>query len=336
MRRPGERLRSLAARVCDITTMERLIDPVIADMQCEHADASSRRLVWRCAWVRMAGSLAFWRVIGALAIERSMNGGPDPAETESATLGRILGFAAVATGAVTLMMELPTLQAAGLFRPERVGTAFALLYLIPQAFPIAISVGVLFGILYGIRGRAVTDRVRNAIVMIAVCCTLVSFVTLAWVVPAWNQAFRVAVSGISSDKLSKGANELTLGELRREIDRLNDSTMRGSAYVLSFTFNYHTRLAFSFLPIVFGLFALGLLEVGLRRRSSFVIGITVVTTCLCYYILLNASSGCLPWMGARRHLDAEPGVPVGDHLAEEALASGSLAHPVQLKPDPRT
>src|SRR5437762_10600103 len=33
MRRPGDRLRALAARVFDAETMERLIDPVIADLQ---------------------------------------------------------------------------------------------------------------------------------------------------------------------------------------------------------------------------------------------------------------------------------------------------------------
>ena len=42
-------------------------------MQYEHADASRRGQVWRRAWVRIAGSLAFWRVIGSFAVERSLD-----------------------------------------------------------------------------------------------------------------------------------------------------------------------------------------------------------------------------------------------------------------------
>ena len=38
MSRPGDRLRALAARVCDAQTMERLIDPVVADLGGEPAE----------------------------------------------------------------------------------------------------------------------------------------------------------------------------------------------------------------------------------------------------------------------------------------------------------
>jgi hypothetical protein len=290
MSQPGVWLRSLAARVCSVTTMERLIDPAIADMQCEHADAFSRGRVWRCTWVRIAGSLAFWRVMGALVIERSLDGAYEWAAADGWAVGRVLGFVTAATVAVTLLLELPALLQTGrLFGAKRIGTALAFLYLIPQAFPLAISVGVLFGILYGMRGRAVTDRLRHAIMMLAVCCTLGSFVTLAWVVPARNQAFRAVVSGIPSDKLGKGLNELTLRELRRDMDELNSGAMRGSVQERSITFTYYQRFALSVVPIVFGLFALGLLDIGRLQRSPFAFGAVGVMTCLCYYLLLYAS-----------------------------------------------
>jgi hypothetical protein len=38
--RPGERLRALASRVCSARALERLIDPAIADLQSEHAQAT--------------------------------------------------------------------------------------------------------------------------------------------------------------------------------------------------------------------------------------------------------------------------------------------------------
>jgi hypothetical protein len=39
MTRSGDRLRTIAARVCSAATMERLIDPLIADLQTEYAEA---------------------------------------------------------------------------------------------------------------------------------------------------------------------------------------------------------------------------------------------------------------------------------------------------------
>ena len=39
MIRPGDRLRARAARVCRAETMERLIDPLVADLQTEHRRA---------------------------------------------------------------------------------------------------------------------------------------------------------------------------------------------------------------------------------------------------------------------------------------------------------
>jgi hypothetical protein len=40
--RPGTRLRAIAERFCSSLAMERLIDPVIADLQWEHAAAIDR------------------------------------------------------------------------------------------------------------------------------------------------------------------------------------------------------------------------------------------------------------------------------------------------------
>jgi len=73
MKRPGDRLRALAARVCHVSTMEWLIDPIIADLQCEHAEAMQHGRRWRSLWVRVAGAWAFWRVMATVAIRRSFD-----------------------------------------------------------------------------------------------------------------------------------------------------------------------------------------------------------------------------------------------------------------------
>lgn len=290
MKQPGDRLRSLAARVCSARTMERLIDPVIADMQYEHADAARRGALWRGFWIRLAGCSAFWKGAAMHAIERVKGGMQEWLVRDDLAIGRVLGFIAAATTALVVLDNLTyALGGAKALYEKQADTALALLFLVPQAFPIAISMGVLFGILYAMRLRIVTTGVRRATLAIAFCCTLASFGTLAWVVPASNQAFRVAVSGIPSQALSKGLNELTLRELRWELHRLNGGLMRGSVQARDAAFTYHMRFALSVAPIVSGLLALGLLKVRRLQRSRVALGAVAVMTCVCYYVLMYAS-----------------------------------------------
>src|SRR6185503_5559849 len=61
--RPGSRLRSLARRMCSQSTMDRLIDPVIADLQCEYAQAIRDHRRWRRRWILLRGYLAFWKAV---------------------------------------------------------------------------------------------------------------------------------------------------------------------------------------------------------------------------------------------------------------------------------
>ena len=49
------------------STLERLIDPAIADLQCEHAEAVRHGRLWRARWVRVASGIAFCKV-AALAV----------------------------------------------------------------------------------------------------------------------------------------------------------------------------------------------------------------------------------------------------------------------------
>lgn len=63
MTRPGTWLRQLAARLCAPTTMERLVDPAIADLQAEYEEASRTGSVWRRRWIWMRGYIAFFAMI---------------------------------------------------------------------------------------------------------------------------------------------------------------------------------------------------------------------------------------------------------------------------------
>jgi len=76
---PGTRLRALAARLLDASTVEYLVDPTIADVQAEYDDASRRGLAWRKRWICLRGYLSFLAMIVAHGrAVRAMHGGVMP------------------------------------------------------------------------------------------------------------------------------------------------------------------------------------------------------------------------------------------------------------------
>ena len=87
MKPPGTGLRALAARLLSARTMDYLVDPAIADMQAEYADASRRGLTWRKRWIRLRGYLSFFTMIALRQAQgivvhgravRRVNGGAAP------------------------------------------------------------------------------------------------------------------------------------------------------------------------------------------------------------------------------------------------------------------
>jgi hypothetical protein len=51
--------------------MERIIEPVVADIQSEYVQALRAGRWWRAARVRFGGYLVFWRAIGVYLLEAS-------------------------------------------------------------------------------------------------------------------------------------------------------------------------------------------------------------------------------------------------------------------------
>ena len=72
MTRPGDRLRALAARWCRETTMARVIDPGVADLQKEYGEAITCGRVWKSQWIRIAGYVALIKVIACCIWEGTM------------------------------------------------------------------------------------------------------------------------------------------------------------------------------------------------------------------------------------------------------------------------
>lgn len=230
MTRPGNRLRACAARVFDAHTMERLIDPVIADLQVEYAEAVQAGPNWRRRLVRFRGYVAVVKVA-------------------TRTLQAFLAVAFV----LMLLLEVPA------FSNMRFTLARAV-YLVPQALVVAIPIALTLMIAW-IGSAARSRRSRNAMLFAGVVCSLVAFVLFGWGIPAANQSFRVSMArenGLSFAPRRAPA-ELTIGELHKQ---MREARAVGADWrILGFSF--HQRFAFAFASL-----ALTILMGALRRCGS--------------------------------------------------------------------
>lgn len=278
MTRPGARLRSVATRFFDPSTMERLIDPAIADLQHEHEDAIRRGLVWRGRWVHTVGCIAVWKVIAASATMASTRAIGDWARADGCAVWRTISYSLATIAAVAALLIWPALSSY-FHRIPANKVAWMVIYLVPQALLLAIPIGLMVGILSGLRGRVPTTRVRRAITALAVVCSIATFVLAAWTVPAANQAFRELMAG---HRLRRGFNEMTLVELARNPENI----WAVSATANRFAFEFHFRLAVAFASLALGPFAIAVTAAW--RGACRVRGIVIVgfLSSIAYYVLL--------------------------------------------------
>jgi len=252
MKRPGDRLRALACRCFDTRTMQRVVDPAIADLQREPVSiagyAAVLKVMLMCGWQEVTMSQHEWTSDDRRALTRALAG------------------AAIVTVLVTLGLEAPFVPYA--WHPGSVDQKLPL-YLAPQGLPLAIAIGVTLGMLFGLEGRQFSRRVRAWLLVLASAASIVSFVDLAWITPAGQQAFRMAVFGHPG--MMRDAPELTLGELWQFTSP-------------DFVFNFHSRFALGCAPLVLAVFALTIVRSQRTRRWT--VGLTAMAVFVGYYIVL--------------------------------------------------
>ena len=204
---PGLRLRALAERFCAPPTMERLIDPMAADLQHEYNAAIRRGLIWRSRWIVIAGYAACARVAVLAMIDRGLRA---PIVSDDRAVVRTLVFSLTAVILLTALFMWPLALA---HRGVPRITTF-LLSLVPQALAVSLPLGLVFGVLLGLRNRQATPQVKRTIALLGIGCTAAAFVLVALFVPAANQQFRelAAPSGMPKP-IARGYNELSLDEL---------------------------------------------------------------------------------------------------------------------------
>jgi lipopolysaccharide export LptBFGC system permease protein LptF len=277
MKRPGTRLRALAARVCSEKTMERLIDPSIADLQAEYTDALRSGNVWRSRWTLVVGYIAFAKVALWCALSGVAQAWANWSLDDHHGLVRVIWRSTVAIICVTILLWLPELPRmrdilddvgshASLFR--------LMIYLLPSVLPLSVPVGLAVGAASGVHSSP-SRRLTSAILLVALMMSLASLMTLAWVTPATNQSYREALVG---QTLAKGDREMTLTELRRSL------AVRDQESARRLLMEFHQRLSFALTPLTFAAFGL---VVAIRRRPR-VIGAVgaVVLAAFGYYIVM--------------------------------------------------
>jgi len=292
---PGARLRAVATRLCDSTTIERVIEPLLADLRLEYADAVKRGRLWKSRWVRFAGYLTFMKVLAICGSERFLQRAERWTADEDRALARTIGISTVAMVATACLLLAPYRASFGVHSSEwRV-----LAYLIPQAIPLAIPVGFTLGTLWGLKSRVVSRQLKRVVLTLAIICSLASFGTTAWIRPAANQAFReftfrriVRDESASTRTLPKGPNELTLAELRQRLRSRPDADRVDR----NIEFTYHMVLALPWATLALAFFALSVNQWRIRRVGLCAIAFS---TCFGYYVLLvtgrtYALDGTLP------------------------------------------
>jgi lipopolysaccharide export LptBFGC system permease protein LptF len=153
-----------------------------------------------------------------------------------------------------------------------------LIFAIPQAIPLAIPVGLTVGILWALGWSGVSRRVAAFTVAIALALSAVSLVTLAWVVPEANQAYRVARGGPG---VARGVREMPMRKLGRMLaapETIPAGMRRGVAWT------YHQYWAVAFAPAALTLFALSAAR--RRFRARWRIGFTAAGAVWGYYALM--------------------------------------------------
>jgi hypothetical protein len=270
-------VRGRLRRLVSVITMERLIDPILTDMEIERQAAERDGRTWKTRWILAMGLVGLLRALALHGGQRFWTFREWPSGDRRA-FGRTLGYAAAVTGAAILMLMAPPLAR---FPPHTLQSAVTLgIYLIPQALPLAMPIGLLLGVLYGLRDAVSAGRAAVAVLVVATLCSIGSFATLAWILPESNQAFRVAA--MADPRIERGYNELALDELRRRIAARRAEQRDVPVVAL----NYYQRWSLAAAPAVFGLW--GLLLIARVPNRRWVLGVTALASCVGYYALMDA------------------------------------------------
>ena len=285
MTRPVARLRAIASRLVGPEAMERIIEPILADRQCEYEEAVARRRLWRARLSLIRSDYALASALFWLAVSRAWS--TDRLRSEAA---RTCAVSAVASLVFTIALVMPPLLQWPTWQRDPGFTAILSFTLVPQALPLSIPAALCVAVLWAMRGKVVTGRRVGTVLASALVFTAVVWIVLEWMMPLANQAFReMAAARVSNGRvvaLEPGLNELGLSRLGQRSDPA--------------AIRHHQLLwALCFASAPLSLLAFGLARYVRRAVSAIVLAIGL---CNAYFAIMWASAAAGPAM--------RPSVPV--------------------------
>ena len=201
-------IRALAARLCCRRTLERLIDPILADIELEYREHIEAGRVWRARLVVLRGYGGLMQAVAlhALRVCRWALVFDEPAK-------QTVWFSLGAWVVLTIALTLPPLLG------PHVDGVLAL-YLVPQAIPLSIPLALAIGIGCGwSKGTTGRDMLRR-VALLGMAGAIVAAATLEWFMPAASRAYRATVVSRFAESgragtvtMPRGINERSLTEL---------------------------------------------------------------------------------------------------------------------------
>ena len=267
--------------------MERVIDPLIADLQGEHAEAVRNGRAWKGRWIQVAGVVAFFKVVVICAwIEMTTADRWTPDDRKSLMRAAVISVPTAVVITALLVSRSAENYPKVLLHPSP--TRF--LFLAPYPFVAGVVLGTTLGVVLGLGGRALSRRLVATAIGVALICSAIVFIDVGWVAPAANIAYRMTI-GVSDPAPSfPEPGEQSLGGLRRHIRQFDrDPALAAFGFPAAMSFDFHRRIAMSFSPLVFTVFALTLAG-NVRRR--WVLGIAACATFVGYVWLVIVAT---PW-----------------------------------------
>src|SRR5262249_55273576 len=244
---------------CSDETIARLIDPWLADLRHEHAEAIAGGHRFRAIGVRVAYGAAFVRLMASALVHAD-------------GLARMLAWQAVAVAASTALFVLPPyLEVARAFRG---GGLILLWYLVPQALMVGLTLGVVIGLIFSLRRGRPSPELRAAAIVVACGCAIATGALDSAVLPRANQTFRETSAARLRGhpvRLQRGFNEMSPFELWRDSSPLSKRRL-------------FQRAALTAAPLALIPCLVGLLTFRRGRLSSTV----VVAAYYCYFGFGNA------------------------------------------------
>jgi hypothetical protein len=236
---PGRRLRWIAEHLAATATRERVLFPLLADLQFEHAQARNR---WARGFVSGRGVLAFWLAFGVTSASdtahhlraNAWGTTPEEAEATQRLVSRI--------GATSALSTLALILSNWRFLTRYSAEIWVLL--IPSVAMVAIPLGVLLGL--ALSGEDPSKGHPRGPRSVAIAAALLTFAIGAWLAPAANQRHREQVWRVVAPEftgpLTRGDREMTLDELALRATELQSSGQGREA--ARFEVEWHKKLAF--------------------------------------------------------------------------------------------